>query len=894
MNSVFKNLTQMDIVDLSSSLSLSSSPINVGKEDVINPQTEELLKHAFLKLTPNRRQDPILRLQAKDPEFIIPAEIEKEAQSLINQYGEEHAARLLGYKTEDYAYMLIAGRLFMKISLKETSTNLVSYVRTLYFRLSENVRTYILRNINHLQPILDKYEWINYRYDFSSASVITSTYLLRAEYGGLVKETPAQMFMRVAIQLYYLDGIDYVIKCFKQLARGYYSSASPTYFNAGTKKPQMASCFVMSIGDNLESILMGAYNSGMISKTTGAIGIDFSLVRHSEIDRVGSSNGIVPALRIYNDTMRYVDQGGKRKGAATISLRPHHIDIYEFVSLVDKIGDADSRCHDIAIAVWMPWIFFERVREDGDWTLFCPAKTPQLNNIYGKEFEERYIAAEKDPTIDQKYKRVVKARDLHRHIKNMRKSTGMPYIMHADTINLRSAHMHIGPIRQSNLCLEILEYTDEDNINTCILTSINLSAYCDKIYYIPPQDLNEALSRINFKRLSKITNSCVRNLNRLIDYNYYPLDKDNGEVLVRGSIHKTTMRFRSIGIGVQGLAEFFYRLDLEYMDKITAEVDKIMFACIYYNAILSSVQLSIEDGPCDVFENSPYQQGRFQFDLAMEEFRVRYGDSLTSTTGVRSIEDNYPISPSIWKQKPFCLYDKFGVCCDEVQPTWEDCKRVVKKYGMRNSLLIALMPTASTSKCMRNTEFTEYNIRNIYSMKILSGNYPVLNRYMVYDLQKLGLWSVNTRDFIVSNDGRLTGFTKWLLESRDIDQVTIERLYHLERKYITMFEIPQKEVLKRAAARGIYVDQSQSTSLYVADPQDHILTAIDMYTDELGLKTGQYYLRTKPPLNTARFTVDPELVKSIEKVNGDGHSSVSEIASKKTYVCTDDICLSCQ
>lgn len=878
---------------------LKRSPEYTDDGILLNPQIREMINKAYSKLTKSEHADPIVRLQEEDPEFIIPDHIEQEAQVLIQKYGEENAARLLGYKTEDYSYLLVAGRLLMKVAMKETPPDLVTYVRSLYFRLGQNIRTYILRNIRHLQPILDEYEWINYRYDFASASVVTSIYLLRTEYGGAVKETPAQMFMRVAIQLYHLDGVDSVVRCFKQMARGYYTPASPTLFNAGTKKPQMASCFVMSIGDNLESILMGGYNSGMISKTTGAIGIDFSLVRHSDIDKVGASNGIVPALRIYNTTMRYVDQGGgKRKGAATISLRPHHIDTYEFVSMVDKIGDADSTCHDLAIALWMPWLFFERMREDGDWTLFCPAKSSQLNNVYGKEYERLYIAAEKDETIDPKYKKVVKARDLHRHIRNMRKSTGMPYIMHADTINLRSAHMHIGPIRQSNLCLEVLEFTDEENINTCILTSLNLPVYCEKVYYIPPVDIREALSRINFKQMGKITASCVRNLNRLIDYNYYPLDKDNGETMTRGPIHKTTMRFRSIGIGAQGLAELFYRLDIEYMSNIAAEVDKTLFACMYFNAIVASVQLAIEEGPSDVFEGSPYQQGRFQFDLALEEYRVRYGDAPTSTKGARRMEDNYPVSPSVWNQNPLNLYDKFGTPCDIIQPTWEDCKRVVCKYGMRNSLLIALMPTASTAKYMRNCESTEFHIRNIYSMKILSGNYPVLNRYMVYDLQRLGLWSIETRDFIVGNDGRFTGFTSWISDKRPLTADVVARLEHLERKYITMFEIPQKEVLRRAAARGIYVDQSQSTSLYVADPQDHILTAIDMYTDELGLKTGQYYLRTKPPVNTVRFTVDPELVKTIEEIHGDGNDrtevSESKVVNGKTYVCTGDECYSCQ
>lgn len=893
----------------------------------------------------------------------------------IKQWGMDVVIRRLGFDKRKYSRMQLAGRLLL-YTLKAPKT-IKEYVKAMENRLNTSTAVFLLRYHKELDQAIAEQKHMDLQHDFFSAGTLIHTYLTRPRHDMPPCETPQQMFMRIAAHWVAHSAIPddkrlaVVINKYKEMSNQLYTPATPALFNAGTTNPQQASCFIISIQDSLHSIYANKYIVAMGSKNNGGWGIDVSLIRHSEIGYSGSSNGLVPMLKSYNDDIRYVNQGGRRKGAANISCRPHHLDIFEFISLVEKQGDQYIRAHDLNISLWCPWIFWQRIREDGMWTLFCPAKTKQLNDVYGKEFEKRYIAAEKDETLKPPYKKVVRARDLYKHIIEMQRKAGMPYICHGDAANIKSNHRHNGYIRSANLCQEVIHYTDADTIGVCNLSSISVRAFAKKAVplALAGQDISLQLKEVtkplstptpvtgliaeyvgervrgdlkgtlkennldeikvatelrscfDFTLLGQTARSVVENVNMAMDSNKYPLD-DVGS-LEQGKIRRSNERHRSIGIGVNGLAEAEHILDLPKEHPYTRLLNRLIHACMYFNAVASSIQLALDAGafvggefskPYPTFAGSPFSQGKLQFDLWAEEYKERYEFLKNST--VRKVEDDLPLDPALWEQKAIVLTKDFPHIADEedktittphiqvqrrevdtIQPTWADLKRCLMKYGCRNSMFLSNMPTASTAQILRNCESTEAHTSNMYSRKVLSGAYPVLVRGLVYDLQALNLWNDDVANFIQAESGSIVRIHTFISKKYpDFPSSGWERLYHVQRKYKTMWELPQKLFLCMAAEAGRYIDQSQSTNIYLKDASEAQLKAIHLFTEELGLKTGMYYLRQGAVMETLKFTMDVSLLKEMEnKEINDEAKKTKNMGDKAnvTWKCTDEICTSC-
>jgi ribonucleoside-diphosphate reductase alpha subunit len=810
----------------------------------------------------------ILRLSKSLPSVDV-----ENVSNLVEKFGLYGAARILGYDISHYNNLLMAGRLAIEDLKQKAPKTLLEYAHIMKQRLNSVVYNFIIENYEKLQLAIIENEENDYDHDWFSANTMITMYCAKPTYESDPAETPQYTWMRVAIQMYH-ESFDDVIKAYTEMSKGYYSPATPTILNAGMTNHQLASCFLLTINDNLEHILKhGVYYGGIISKSSGGLGFDISRIRHSEIGEIGWSHGIVPMIQLYNSMIRYVDQGGRRKGAATVFLRPHHIDVEDFIELPRKVGDKYSRAHDINICLWTSWIFWERIRTDGVWTLFCPAKTPQLNDISGEEFTRAYISAEQDPSISDKYKKVVNAREFYNKILNVQRESGMPYIMNGDAANIKSNHRHLGYIRSSNLCLEIIEFTDNDTIASCNLHSLSL-----RMFAKGPIVNNNITEAIDFELLASVTRNVVNNLNKVIDNNYYPLDKPGQP----GIINKSNKKHRPVGLGASGFAEMLHILNLPFEDPLTSVVNKMVFACIYWNALAQSVQLAINDGVYDSFVGSPTSEGKLQFDLWAEEFKI-LGPNVS-----RKEEDDLPIDPSMWGQKPFML-KLSDVCFKTILPTWDDLKKCIMTHGLRNSLLTALMPTASTAQIRRNCESVEAHQNNMYSRKVLTCSYPVLNRYLVEDLEKLGLWNETTVEYIKIKNGSVKDFNRYVIDNSNLftkfDVNNLDLLIHIEKKFKTMWEIPQKVFMNLAAERGRYIDQSASTNVYIKDCTDDKLRACHMYANNLGLKTIIYYLRQTGG-ETIKFTADPKMAKHIKGVE-------VEVANKKNVVCNELVCTSC-
>jgi ribonucleoside-diphosphate reductase alpha subunit len=810
-------------------------------------------------------------------------------KELVNKFGLDGAARILGYEISHYNNLLMAGRLVIEHIRNIGPKTIFEYAELMKPRLNVPVYNFIMENHEKLQKALDETMELDYDHDWFSANTMMTMYSVKYGNNKIAIETPQYIWMRVAIQLYHSKSVERVLECYKEMITGWYTPASPTLFNSGLKEPSMSSCYLLTINDNLESILkVGVYYAGMITKASGGLGIDVSRVRHSEFGNNGESAGIVPMLRVYNDNTRYVKQG-PRRGAATIFLRPYHLDAEDFISLPCKVGEHNTRAHDLNFCLWTPWIFWQRIQEDGNWTLFCPAKVPQLDNIYGTEFAKAYIMAENDPTIMAPYKKVVKARSFYDRILDVQRETGMPYLMNGDACNIKSNQRHMGYIRCSNLCLEIVEYTDEKTIAVCNLSSLSLRMFANgKIDRTLPVD--EALPKVvNYSKIGHISAQVTENLNSVIDENWYPLDKIKNGTLKPNIINKSNKKHRPIGIGASGFAEMLHILDLPFEDPVVRILNKSIFACMYWNALAKSVELAIKDGPYESFPGSPTSQGRLQFDLWKEEFEI------VGPNQVRKQEDDEPLDPSFWGQKEYVLYASDGVSViDTIEPTWDDVKRCIMKYGLRNSLLLAPMPTASTAQVRRNCESLEAHQNNMYSRNVLTCSYPVLNRYLLEDLEELGLWNFYTPEFLKVKNGSIQGYTNYVQDNPDLfPNFTgdFDRIQHIEKKYKTMWEISQKTFLQLAADRGRYIDQSQSTNIYISDCTDDKLRACHLYSNSLGLKTIMYYLRQKGE-DTIKFTADPSLISHIQGVNVKSNRNQDGETAK--FVCTDAVCVSCQ
>lgn len=614
----------------------------------------------------------------------------------------------------------------------------------------------------------------DYHFDYFGFKTLERSYLLRTE--GKITERPQHMFMRVAIGIHKND-IDAAIETYNLMSEKWFVHATPTLFNAGTPKAQMSSCFLLSMKeDSIDGIFETLKRCAVISQSAGGIGLNIHNIRATGSYIKGTngvSNGIIPMLRVFNDTARYVDQGGgKRKGAFAIYLETWHSDIFDFLDLRKNHGKEEMRARDLFPALWVSDLFMKRVEENGQWSLFCPHEAKGLEELYGDAFETQYVQYEQEG----KARKTVPARELWNAILEAQIETGTPYILYKDAANEKSNQKNLGTIKCSNLCTEIIEYTAPDEVAVCNLASISL-----------PRFVVDG-KKFDFQKLYEISKIVTRNLNKVIDGNYYPLPE----------AENSNKRHRPIGVGVQGLADAFMLLRLPFESEEAALLNRDIFETIYFGAMEASMELAKENGAYETFKGSPLSEGKFQFDL--------------------------------WNVTPTDRWD------------WEQLRKDVVQFGVRNSLLLAPMPTASTSQILGNNECFEPYTSNVYNRRVLSGEFAVVNKHLLKDLISLGLWNDNLKNRLIAENGSVQNIPEVPQEMKEI--------------YKTVWEIKQRSVIDMAADRGAYICQSQSLNLFVDQPNFAKLTSMHFHAWRKGLKTGMYYLRTKAAADAIKFTVD--------------------------------------
>ena len=614
----------------------------------------------------------------------------------------------------------------------------------------------------------------DFSYDYFGYKTLERSYLMRID--GKVVERPQHMLMRVAIGIHGED-VKAAIETYDLLSEKWFTHATPTLFNAGTPKPQLSSCFLLTMkDDSIDGIYDTLKNCAKISQSAGGIGLSIHNARAkgSYIKGTGgTSNGIVPMLRNFDMTARYVDQGGgKRKGSFAIYLEPWHSDVFEFLDLKKNHGKEEMRARDLFYAMWIPDLFMKRVESNESWSLFCPNEAPGLADCYGEEFERLYEKYEKEG----RFRKQIKAQDLWFEILESQIETGTPYILYKDSANKKSNQKNLGTIRSSNLCTEILEYTSADEIAVCNLASIALPKFVID-------------GKFDHQKLFEITKVATRNLNKVIDVNYYPVPEAK----------RSNMRHRPIGLGVQGLADAFIMLRMPFDSEEARGLNTDIFETIYFGAMEASMELAKEHGAYETFKGSPVSKGIFQFDM-------------------------------------------WGVTPSSGRWNWDQLKREVKQHGIRNSLLVAPMPTASTSQILGNNECFEPYTSNIYTRRTLSGEFIVANKHLMRDLMSLGLWNDTMRQKLIGANGSVQGIT-------EIPQ-------HIKDIYKTVWEISQKAIIDMSADRGAYICQSQSLNIHITNPNFGKLTSMHFYAWKKGLKTGMYYLRSTAAADAIKFTLD--------------------------------------
>jgi len=659
----------------------------------------------------------------------------------------------------------------------------------------------------------------DYDFDYFGFKTLERSYLLRAN--GKVVERPQHMIMRTALGIHGED-LESVIETYNLMSEKWFIHATPTLFNAGTPKPQLSSCFLLSMtDDSISGIFETLSRCAKISQSAGGIGLSIHNVRAqgSYIKGTGgTSNGIIPMLKVYNDTARYVDQGGgKRKGAFAIYLEPWHSDIEDFLELKKNHGKEEMRARDLFYAMWISDLFMRRVEEDTTWSLFCPNEAPGLHECYGGEFEALYHKYEEEG----KAKRVVKARELWFNILESQIETGTPYILYKDAANRKSNQKNLGTIKSSNLCTEIMEYTSKDEVAVCNLASLSLGMFAD-----------EETNVYNFEKLYDISRVVTRNLNKVIDVNYYPVIEAKN----------SNMRHRPIGIGVQGLADAFLKMRMPFDSPEAIQLNKDIFETIYFAALTESCELAKKEGHYETYPGSPSSEGILQFDL-------------------------WGVEPS----------DRWN---------WNSLKEDIMKHGLRNSLLLAPMPTASTSQILGNNECFEPYTSNLYSRRTLSGEYVIMNKHLLKDLIRLGIWNDELKEQLMAANGSV----------QNIDSIPAE----IKDLYKTVWELSQKVIIDMAADRGAFICQSQSLNLFMENPNFGKLSSMHFYGWRKGLKTGMYYLRSKAAVDPIKFTLSDQYQKKYVK---DGEEAMVENTSnaqkqistiQEGEVCTmDEGCLMC-
>lgn len=675
-----------------------------------------------------------------------------------------------------------------KKSFSETATDLYDYVNPRTGLHSPLIAKDVLEIIQKNAELLDStliYDR-DFGYDYFGFKTLERSYLLRMS--GKIVERPQHMIMRVAIGIH-MDDLESAIETYDLMSKKYFTHATPTLFNSGTPKPQMSSCFLLSMkDDSIDGIYDSLKQCARISQSAGGIGLSIHNVRATGSyirGTNGTSNGIVPMLKVFNDTARYVDQGGgKRKGSFAMYVEPWHADIFDFLDLKKNHGKEEMRARDLFYAMWIPDLFMERVKADSTWTLMCPNECPGLFDVHSEEFNTLYHKYESEG----KGRKTIKARELWGKILESQIETGTPYMLYKDAANSKSNQQNLGTIRSSNLCTEIIEYTSEDEVAVCNLASLALPMFVDG-------------DKFDHQKLYEVTYKVTKNLNRIIDRNYYPVPE----------ARNSNMRHRPVGLGVQGLADAFIKLRLPFTSEEARTLNKDIFETIYFASLVASKDEASVDGAYESYEGSPISQGKFQFNL--------------------------------WGVEESALSGRWD---------WSALRKEIKTHGVRNSLLLAPMPTASTSQILGNNECFEPYTSNIYTRRVLSGEFVVVNKHLLLDLVNLGLWNDELKTDIIRANGSI----------QDIPQIPD----NIKELYKTVWEMSMRDIIDMSAERGYFIDQSQSLNLFVEGANMAKLTSMHFYAWEKGLKTGMYYLRTKAASDAIKFTVQKQTKSEVEPV----------------------------
>jgi ribonucleoside-diphosphate reductase alpha chain len=672
-----------------------------------------------------------------------------------------------------------------KKSFSETMRDLHVYVNPRTGKEAPLIADEVMKVITENAEKLDSTIIYNrdFGYDYFGFKTLERSYLLKLN--GKIAERPQHMLMRVSIGIH-LNDLDSAIETYELMSKKYFTHATPTLFNSGTPKPQMSSCFLLAMkDDSIDGIYDTLKQTAKISQSAGGIGLSIHNIRATGsyiAGTNGTSNGIVPMLQVFNDTARYVDKGGgKRKGSFAIYMEPWHADIYEFLDLKKNHGKEEMRARDLFYAMWISDLFMKRVEANEDWTLMCPNECPGLFTSHSEEFEKLYLGYE----VKGKGRKTVKARELWEKILESQIETGTPYMLYKDAANRKSNQKNLGTIRSSNLCTEIMEYTSPDEVAVCNLASIALPMFVKN-------------GEFDHKELFKVTKRVTKNLNKVIDRNYYPIKE----------AENSNMRHRPIGLGVQGLADAFIMLRLPFTSDEAKKLNQEIFETLYFAAVTASMEAAKEEGAYSSYEGSPISEGKFQHNL--------------------------------WNIEDKELSGRWD---------WPKLRKDIKKNGMRNSLLVAPMPTASTSQILGNNECFEPYTSNIYTRRVLSGEFIVVNKHLLEDLVKLGLWNESLKQELMRANGSI--------QHLDIIPDDIKELYK------TVWELSMKDIIDMSRHRGYFIDQSQSLNLFMEDANYSKLTSMHFYAWKSGLKTGMYYLRTKSAVDAIKFTLDNTKKKEV-------------------------------
>jgi len=690
-----------------------------------------------------------------------------------------------------------------KKSFSETMKDMYNYVNPRNGQDAPLLSDEVFKVIQENSAFLDSHIIYtrDFNYDYFGFKTLERSYLLKIN--GKIVERPQHMLMRVSVGIH-LDDLKSVIETYDLMSKKFFTHATPTLFNAGTPKPQMSSCFLLAMqDDSIDGIYDTLKQTAKISQSAGGIGLSIHNVRATGSyirGTNGTSNGIVPMLRVFNDTARYVDQGGgKRKGSFAIYIETWHADIFEFLDLKKNTGKEEMRARDLFFAMWTSDLFMKRVQEDASWTLMCPNECPGLYDVYGEEFEAMYL----DYEFRGKGRKTIRARELWEKILESQIETGTPYMLYKDAANRKSNHKNLGTIRSSNLCTEIMEYTSKDEIAVCNLASISLPMFIEN-------------GKFDHQALYNVTKRVTRNLNKVIDRNYYPVKE----------AENSNLRHRPVGLGVQGLADAFIMLRMPFTSDEAKALNQEIFETLYFAAVTASMEMAKEEGPYSTFEGSPMSKGEFQYNM--------------------------------WGMKDEELSGRWD---------WASLRKEVMEHGVRNSLLVAPMPTASTSQILGNNEAFEPYTSNIYTRRVLSGEFIVVNKHLLEDLVKLGLWNETLKQEIMRHNGSV----------QNIDVIPQD----LKELYKTVWEMSMKDIIDMSRQRGYFIDQSQSLNLFMQDANYSKLTSMHFYAWQSGLKTGMYYLRTKSAVDAIKFTLNndkkeevPTLVAETEAISVEDYKAM--------------------